>query len=49
MKGGWFCVHNSRTISAPKWCKCSSIEMKKGAQIKSYLISHALITAGFKI
>ena len=25
------------------------ISLKKGAQIKSYLISHALITAGFKI
>ena len=27
----------------------SYISLKKGAQIKSYLISHALITAGFKM
>ena len=27
----------------------ASISLKKGAQIKSYLISHALITAGFKM
>ena len=30
-------------------CPNSKISLKKGAQIKSYLISHALITAGFKI
>ena len=32
-----------------KWSAKRYISLKKGAQIKSYLISHALMTAGFKI
>ena len=36
-------------LRVPLRYKKEAFALKKGAQIKSYLISHALITAGFKM
>ena len=56
-ESGIMLQNGGKTLSdAGKWSSCRYImpcyliiSLKKGAQIKSYLISHALITAGFKM